>query len=93
MLVSWVLHQVGVSIQISLRNWEEIPESRYCGAIVGATLPLPSVASVATEAVEADKGCAAEALEVELTAPLVADVVEVGAGRGGGRDFNTLIPF
>ena len=83
-LETGVLDEVGVGVEVSSRDWEEVVLLVYVLTGEYAALPLPVVASVATELVETDERRASIALEVELTAPLVTKDIEVGAWERWG---------
>ena len=74
--ITGILLQFGVSNQVIGGNGKHIAEGLKVTACIRTTLPLPLVVGIATELAKADQIDAATALEVELTAPLVQNLVE-----------------
>ena len=75
-LITRILLEVAISIQLTYRNWEDIEVRVEVLTCFSITLPRPIVVVVTTIASEADKCRTADTLEIELTCPLVTDIIE-----------------
>ena len=68
--------QVLVGSQLVGRDGKDVEVFREVTAFLSATLPLPIIVDVTTKSVEANQIHTAASFEIELSAPLVTDVVE-----------------
>ena len=74
--ITGILLQLGVSNQVIGRDGKHVAECLEVTTSIGAALPLPLVVGGATILAKADQVDTTTALEVELTAPLIQDLVE-----------------
>ena len=74
--ITRILNQIGVSYHSGGRDGEHVAEGREVASAQDAALPAPQVISRSAKAVETNQIHATTSLEIELTAPLVHNLIE-----------------